>query len=186
MYRRALPVCRANSLRTAQLRRAQRAIVGPENRNSVISLRIFSLSLPLLSSGLEIEASSRSWLYAHQHLLGQMPLSVVRPRGARTGDDVLRLEETQPPFHRRPAQMTEGGLRSKPGQFHQSINAVSPCNLGMGLRLNFATTYRGNQNPSVSVSPEFKQRLSSSCAMPASCPGCVKTNYWKPMRNINS
>jgi len=37
-----------------------------------------------------------------QHLLGQMPLSVVRPRGARTGDEVLRLEETQLPFRRRP------------------------------------------------------------------------------------
>ncbi len=37
-----------------------------------------------------------------QHLLGQMPLSVVRPRGAHTGDEVRRLEETLPPFRRRP------------------------------------------------------------------------------------
>ncbi len=41
-----------------------------------------------------------------QHLLGQMPLSVVRPRSARTGDEVLRLEETQLPFRRRPIGRT--------------------------------------------------------------------------------
>ena len=44
-----------------------------------------------------------------------MPLSVLRPRGARTGDEVLQLEETQP-------RDGEGVARSQ----HQSLIAPTP------------------------------------------------------------
>lgn len=83
--------------------RAKVSVVGPGGKiATVASADMHKLNVGAVFFFSTVSAHRKRAARLLQHLLGQMPLSVVRPRSARTGDEVLRLEETQPPFRRRP------------------------------------------------------------------------------------
>lgn len=91
---------RADPRRTT---RATVSVVGPGGKiATVASADMHKLNVGAVFFFSTVSAHRKRAARFLQHLLGQMPLSVVRPRGARTGDEVLRLEETQLPFRRRP------------------------------------------------------------------------------------
>ena len=91
---------RADPRRTT---RATVSVVGPGGKiATVASADMHKLKFGAVFFVSTVSAHRKRAARFLQHLLGQMPLSVVRPRGARSGDEVLRLEETQPPFRRRP------------------------------------------------------------------------------------
>ncbi len=82
--------------------RATVSVVGPGGKIATVAsadMQAECWRCVLFLNGVGAAETGRSLLAAPP---GTVPLSVLRPRGARTGDEVLQLEETQPPFRRRP------------------------------------------------------------------------------------
>ncbi len=83
--------------------RATVSVVGPDGKIAMVaSADMHKLNAGAMFFYSAVSSHKKRAARFSQHVPRQIPLSAVRPRYARTGDEVLRLKESQPPFRRWP------------------------------------------------------------------------------------